>query len=396
MSHSQSPVAASADVEIAAKNLVYTSEFEFLWLEALIRICGDLPELWNHKVLSTYVAQREADFPYCGDSGGLAQVTAYDNHGSSRSSSHQSSFDVPPATAYDNHDLSCPSSHQSSFEVPPATAYDSHGSFHPSLHPSRSKFGLAMYESTFHSSYSLPHPSLSNPAFAMYYGDGGASRSLPDLPSGTDSQTQGASGVGSDWSGHNVVSMGHHKHVSGPSSIQHQNLQHVPHSFIPMTVAQSIPSNASHSDRIPSAASSTPFNGGPVSSNSSLPSAAAPVAMPTAVTRPNVPQAFGDSSDGSHSTAEVADAVELEHAKTATLAARNSLMRARGSRLGEYSHLMLTAMGVHYDSMHRVLCGEYLEVPLLSQHREALLETPHSIGQLMVCVYIDWKRDMDV
>lgn len=376
-------VAASADLAIVVENLSFASEIESEWLEILIRVCGDIPELWNPKKPSVLM-EDETDMAMHSSGGDSLQApqtapsTTLDSHGSSH---HTALREANPP--YRGNPSAGPFVGQLGSNFPPASAYDNHGSFRQSRrlpHPSLSQPGQAVRGGHFGSSYSLPHPPLSDSTFAVHHGNDVASQSLPNLPSEVNNWSMDTSGLGEDWSGFDVVFMGHYGHVPGPSSIQHQNFQHSPHFSIP-----TVPSN-------------TPLSSAPAHDASSV--AMTGHNVPQAFG--NVPRAFGGTSHRSHTSASTQsrtsgarDAVDLERARGATLATRNSLLRTRGSRLNEYSHLILTSVRLYYDSMHRVLCSDYLRMPLPDGHRRALLQAPHHIGQLMVCVYLDWKRDME-
>ncbi|KAM5534188.1 hypothetical protein V8D89_012095 [Ganoderma adspersum] len=367
----------------ALVHLKSRSKIEFAWLDILIRLCGDFPELWHPSDAASL--QTPQSMP----------IELPDS----------SSFDVAqdevtsagPSAIFDNDfDLLQPPFSQSVSNPAPFASQDSSG-FSPSLpYPALSNPALAAFESESASFHSLPFTLLSEPVFNVYDSDFSVSHSLPNLPVGTSGQGTDVGGAGGSWSGYNFSSE-HNQNgpLSGSNSVNYANLQNGLHPSVPMTGVPSTPSDASQSVATPGVVRDGLH--GPISSLHD--STASDTSLVS--TDHSLPQVYMDAStrsSGSASlqsqTSETRDAILVEGAKARTLANQTTLIRTQINFLEEYSQLFHANERFYHDRVHRLLLFNFLDIPYPDERKAALGPGADEMARGLAGLHDKWLQNI--
>lgn len=435
MSDYQLRIAMSANYVTVVKNLSFSSKIEESWLDIFLRVFGDLPEVWGLESsyppagpsgssedgnMSTYIPdavpfQTPQTIPSMletpaslGIDGGVGN-SAGPSDGQSWNGSSLQSFQTVSNPGSDTY--------QSGFVAPPfpgpsvsdsftATPYDNSGLPQPLAYLMAENAEQGVYQGDFGSTTSLPLISFPDSALDVYHGDASASHSLPNLPFIDTGGGMQIDGVDAGWSAYNAASLGHHGDVSESGSTQYDNFLSGPQRSNLATAVQSAPANASQFTMPPHATTgatpaSTSSLGNSMAFSAPLTSASTPFPARKVTASPNVRQGIRSNSRRfapapMRPRDKIRDAIATENARAITLANRNGLLRSRTGYLAEYLQVFLINLRFFYDGLYRILCSEYVGVPLTAEHRAALLEGPKSIGQMMACMFRDWKRDMEI
>lgn len=252
------------------------------------------------------------------------------------------------------------------------------------------------------SSHSLPYTPLPDSALGVHRGYVGSSHSLPNLPYDAirqDTYTGGFNGGRSDY---NPVSL-RHGHGSGSGFIQHGNLYRDPRpsdrTAVQATLAKATQSTVTRC--------STPHEFNSVFDNS-VASKLYPPCTPTSIAAPEGTASHSNSrglvstsrrpfpsTSGQARSSRIKDAIIVENAKAERLSHVIDCLRMQSNHLDESMPLFLAATGFFFDGMERVMCGDYLGVPIPEGHRAALEASGDFISGLMARWVVNWKLGVE-
>ncbi|PIL33493.1 hypothetical protein GSI_04116 [Ganoderma sinense ZZ0214-1] len=386
--------------QLAEENLPYLDTLSSIWMEMFLRVFGDLPEVWNKKLSEIRAIPAQGTAPSMPGVPGSFNVERRGGASVGPSQPFQSVFNPVPPTygasfgPFDS--LPVPMDSASSTTM----MYDQPGPSQSLPYPALFDPLQDFYGGEVGSSHSLPLTFLSDPALGMRPDNNTSSHSLPNPPFGAISEGMHTGGLNGDWTSYNPVSLGHRGQLSGSGSTQNENSRRGPQ---PSNLTRSVqPTLANAYESVPTMnATSTAMNtsnsflDNAMASYTPMSSGSAPAPTIAGTARKSVRQGPGGTSRRAKGQASIKDTIAYERARASTLTCRNNNFRCQSDRLAQFLQLLTENIRFFFDSLHRLLCSDYLEIPIPMEHRVALLGGAQAIGRVMAYLFTEWKEDIE-